>query len=178
MAKHYQTCLQLRMKLKKILAAQTTRVKRDKLFWLYAIIVPLLTVVDFVLKGKVPVVCHSFLSTWEEVYRWCVGFYGVRITTVVFMSKQYCMTALSFSQMYCIFFYLFWFWAGDCSVLQGKKVLMYALRGLSMCLSHFRRKGRFIKVFHQSKKKCFFAVTATNLWVNNLFQKSFLWVLI
>lgn len=44
-----------------------------------------------------------------------------------------------------------------------KKVLMYALRGLSMCLSHFRRKGRFIKVFHQSKKKRFFAVTATKL---------------
>lgn len=50
---------------KRILAAQTTRVK---LILLYAIIVPLLSVVGFVLKGKVPVVCHSFLSTWKEVY--------------------------------------------------------------------------------------------------------------
>lgn len=25
-------------------------------------------VFDLALKGKVPVVCHSFLSTWEEVY--------------------------------------------------------------------------------------------------------------
>lgn len=50
---------------KRIIAAPTTRVK---LILLYAIIVPFLSVVDFVLKGKVPVVCHSFLSTWKEVY--------------------------------------------------------------------------------------------------------------
>lgn len=53
--------------------------------------------------------------------------------------------------------------AGDCGVLQGKKMMMYAVRCLSMCLSHFRRKGSFIKVFHQSKKKYFFAVTATEI---------------
>lgn len=52
---------------------------------------------------------------------------------------------------------------GACSVLQGMKVMMYTLGCLSTCLSHFRRKGSFIKVFHQSKKKCFFAVTATEI---------------
>lgn len=48
-------------------------------------------------------------------------------------------------------------------VLQGKKVMAYTLGCLSTCLSHFRGKGSFIKVFHQSKKKCFFAVTATEI---------------
>lgn len=53
--------------------------------------------------------------------------------------------------------------AGDRGVLQGKKVMMYAARCLGMCLSHFRRRGSSIKVFHQSKKKYFFAVTATEI---------------
>lgn len=34
-----------------------------------------------------------------------------------------------------------------------------------MCLRHFRRTGRFIKVFHQSKKECFFAVKAAKISV-------------
>lgn len=66
------------------------RVKENK-FLLYAIMVPFLSVFDFVLKGKVPVVCHSFLSMWEEVYSFCVGFYGVWVTTVVSISNRYSM---------------------------------------------------------------------------------------
>lgn len=54
--------------------------------------------------------------------------------------------------------------AGGGGVSQSETVMMYAMRCLSMCLSHFRGKGSFIKVFHQSKKKCFFAVTATKTW--------------
>ncbi|KAG7226482.1 hypothetical protein INR49_003802 [Caranx melampygus] len=42
---------------------------------------------------------------------------------------------------------------GDRGVLQGEKVMMYAARCLGMCLSHFRRRGSFIKVFHQ-KQHC------------------------
>lgn len=53
-------------------------------------------------------------------------------------------------------------------VLQGEQVMTYTLRCLSMLLSQFRRKGSFIKVFHQSKK-CFFAVTATDTQVNTIF---------
>lgn len=48
---------------------------------------------------------------------------------------------------------------GETGVLQGR------WRCLSMCLNQFRRKGSFIKVFHQSKK-CFFVVTATDMQVN------------
>lgn len=38
---------------------------------------PFLSVFDFALKGKVPVVCHSFLIKWEEENSLRVGFYGV-----------------------------------------------------------------------------------------------------
>lgn len=49
--------------------------------------IALLSFCDFALKGKVPVACHSFLSTWEEVELSHVGFYGFWIKAVASISN-------------------------------------------------------------------------------------------
>lgn len=106
---------------------------------------PSLSVFDFVLKGKVPVVCHSFLSTWEEVCSLYVGFYGVWVTTVVSISNRhsYDGVVVLTNVLYIFLLVLILTLEGACSVLQGMKGDDVYAGMLKHVFESFQKKRQF-----------------------------------